>query len=49
MTESDIIDKLELLCDPTKDEGDWINRIDLVENGSKLDVVDTGEVRFCAW
>uniref|UniRef100_A0A7S0RYT4 Saposin B-type domain-containing protein n=1 Tax=Chlamydomonas leiostraca TaxID=1034604 RepID=A0A7S0RYT4_9CHLO len=45
--EADIIDRLEKICDPDKDAGEWINMIDLQEDGDKLKVVDMGQVGAC--
>lgn len=42
--EADIIDRLEKICDPDKEAGEWITMVDLQEEGDKLKVVDMGHV-----
>lgn len=44
MTEGDIIESLELMCEPDKEAGLWITYVDLVETGDKLKLVDQGRV-----
>ena len=34
--EFQILEMLESLCDPDEEDGEWITRIDLVEDGEKL-------------
>lgn len=34
--EIDLLEKIELLTNPLKDEGEWITHLDLVESGDKL-------------
>mmetsp|Transcript_8268 Transcript_8268/g.51530 ORF Transcript_8268/g.51530 Transcript_8268/m.51530 type:complete len:301 (-) Transcript_8268:560-1462(-) len=36
LAESDILELLENVCDPEKEQGEWITMIDLVESGDKL-------------
>ena len=43
MHESDIMEDLEAMCDPDTDGGDWINFLDLQEEGTKLNVVPMGK------
>ena len=37
--ELEVLDIVEQLANPSKDEGEWIARIDLVESGTKLKLV----------
>jgi hypothetical protein len=46
LSESDIIEHLEKICDPSKPEGQWISHYDIVEKGTELKLVDTGKVRL---
>lgn len=48
LAEMDIIEAIEKLTDPLRKEGQWISRIDLQEQGSKLVLVDMGKVRYKA-
>lgn len=43
-SEADMIETMEKMCNPEVDEGEWITKIDLVEDGSKLKLVDVGTV-----
>ena len=38
--ELEVLDIVEQLANPSKDEGEWIARIDLVESGTKLKLVE---------
>lgn len=40
LTEDAIIEGLEKMCDPDKEAGEWITKIDLQEEGDKLKLVD---------
>lgn len=44
LEEADIIERLEKMCDPDTDQGDWISQFDLVEQGDTLKLVDMGVV-----
>lgn len=44
LAESDIIEQLEKMCDPSKPEGQWISHYDIVEKGDELKLVDTKKV-----
>jgi hypothetical protein len=47
LAESDIIEHLEGMCDPSKPDGAWISHYDIVEKGTELKLVDTGNVSGC--
>jgi hypothetical protein len=49
LEEADIIEKLERICSPTDDAGEWATRVDFVESsgGRVLKVVDTGSSSRC--
>lgn len=47
VTEGDIIDTLEKMCNPDLSEGDWISHIDLKEEGDVLKLVDMGQPSAC--
>lgn len=47
LSEFDIIEKLELITNPDKDEGEWIAHIDLVEDGEKLLVKEMDKMGKC--
>lgn len=47
LSESDIIEHLEQMCDPSKPEGQWISHYDIVEKGTELKLVDTGKPSKC--
>lgn len=50
LSEADIMDKLEKLCDvDSGEQGEWITRMDLQEDGDELKMVDMGEVREWRW
>lgn len=49
LSESDIIEHLEKMCDLSKPEGQWISHYDIVEQGTELKLVDTGKVRLDSW
>lgn len=36
MKEIDLIEKMERMTNPLKEEGEWLTKVDLVEEGSKL-------------
>jgi hypothetical protein len=36
LTESDVLEKVEKVCDPTAEEGEWLVKHDLVEKGTAL-------------
>ena len=38
--ELEVLEIVEQLANPSKDEGEWIARIDLVESGTKLKLVE---------
>lgn len=42
--EDSIINTLETLCSTDKPDGAWITHYDIVEDGDKLKLVDTGRV-----
>lgn len=42
-----MIEKLERICAPLDDAGEWATRVDFVESGTKLKVVDTGKPSRC--
>jgi hypothetical protein len=44
LEESSIIDKLEMLCDAARPEGEWLRQMDLVEAGGALELRDMGKV-----
>lgn len=44
LSEADIIEELERMCNPMVYEGLWITHYDMVENGDKIDIVDKGQV-----
>lgn len=43
--ESAIIENLELACNPAKPDGGWITHYDMVEDGDRIKLVDTQQVR----
>ena len=45
--EADILERIEKMCDPDQDDGDWITRYDIVESADALKLHDTGSVS--AW
>jgi hypothetical protein len=47
LEEADIIEKLERICSPADDAGEWATRVDFVESGTALKVVDTGSSSRC--
>ena len=47
LQENDVLDLVERLANPAKDDGDWITKIDLVESGSTLKVVEMEDVGKC--
>jgi len=47
LKEADIMDKLEGVCDPEKDEGEWVTHFDLVEENHRLKLKDMGGVGDC--
>lgn len=47
LQESDVLELVERLSNPAKDDGDWISKIDLVESGSTLKVVEMEDVGKC--
>jgi hypothetical protein len=44
LQEADIIEVLELMCDPDSKHGEWLLKMDMVEQGDTLRVVNTGQV-----
>ncbi len=44
LSEADIIEKLENLCNVERDDGDWITHYDIVESGSTLKLEDKNAV-----
>lgn len=42
-----VIELMEHITDPTKDQGEWIAKIDLVESGSKLLVEEQDQLGDC--
>jgi len=49
LEEADIIEKLERICAPLEDAGEWATRVDFVEagGGARLKVTDTGKPSRC--
>lgn len=47
LSEYQIIEILEKITDPLKDEGEWIGHIDLVEEGDKLLVKEMPDLGKC--
>eukprot|EP00775_Hariotina_reticulata_P005009 gene5009-5250_t len=47
LSEGDIIEELERMCNPTVYEGTWMTHYDMVENGDKIDIVDKGQASKC--
>ena len=47
LSEAGIIDALEAMCAPEVSAGLWLTRLDIVENGDALDVVDTRKQGKC--
>ncbi|KAK9810765.1 hypothetical protein WJX73_005789 [Symbiochloris irregularis] len=47
LLESDVLELVERLSNPAKDDGDWISKVDLVESGSVLKVVEMDETGKC--
>lgn len=47
LSEADILDRLEKMCDPDTDEGEWISRFDIQESKDKLVLKDMGVVGEC--
>ncbi len=45
VTEADIIENLEKMCNPDVEAGEWVSKIDLQEEGTELKLVDMGQVR----
>ena len=45
LSEDDILGHLEALCDPQREEGTWTLKLDVKEEGEKLNVVEMGNVR----
>lgn len=42
-----VIELMERITDPSKDEGEWIAKIDLVESGDKLLVEEQSQLGDC--
>eukprot|EP00983_Pelagomonas_calceolata_P100256 1158546-Pelagomonas_calceolata.AAC.3 len=42
--EDAIIEGLEKMCDPDKEAGEWLTKIDIVEDGDQLKLVEMDEV-----
>ena len=47
MKEIDLIEKIEKMTNPIKDEGEWLTKLDLVEQGSKLTLKEMPDVGKC--
>eukprot|EP00271_Cylindrocystis_brebissonii_P013103 TRINITY_DN32694_c0_g1_i1.p1 TRINITY_DN32694_c0_g1~~TRINITY_DN32694_c0_g1_i1.p1 ORF type:complete len:334 (-),score=85.41 TRINITY_DN32694_c0_g1_i1:243-1244(-) len=47
LKEIQVIEMVERLCDPKRDEGEWILRLDMVESGTKLKLVEQAAVGEC--
>ncbi|KAK9805670.1 hypothetical protein WJX72_011115 [[Myrmecia] bisecta] len=47
LAEMDIIEWIEKISDPAKDEGEWVAKVDLVEKGDTLKVVEMEELGDC--
>lgn len=45
LSESDIMESLETMCDPDTEAGDWLNFLDLQEDGDRLKVTTMSGVR----
>jgi hypothetical protein len=43
--EAAIIESLELACNPAKPDGAWITHYDMLEDGDRIKLVDTQQVR----
>ena len=46
--EDAVIEGLEKMCDPDKDAGEWLTKIDIVEEGDQLKLVDMDGVSVSA-
>src|SRR4051812_49161142 len=47
VSEMALLEVVESLSNPVKEQGEWINKIDLVEEGSKLSLVEQDQVGEC--
>ena len=47
LTEEAIFGTVEALTNPMKDEGEWIAKLDIVQAGSKLNLVEQAETGSC--
>ncbi|GIL97412.1 hypothetical protein Vretimale_3063 [Volvox reticuliferus] len=47
INEADILERLEKMCNPDLNEGDWIAMYDIVKEGDILNLKDTGMVGRC--
>lgn len=47
LDEMTIIEKVEKMTNPSKDEGEWIAKTDIEEEGSSLRLVEHSEVGEC--
>ncbi|GAB4821675.1 hypothetical protein N2152v2_008721 [Parachlorella kessleri] len=47
VTEERVIERIEVIADPLKDEGEWVAKVDLVEEGSKLMAKEMAELGEC--
>jgi hypothetical protein len=47
VSEMALLEVVESLANPVKEQGEWINKIDLVEEGSKLSLVEQDQVGEC--
>ncbi len=47
MKELDLLEKIEKMTDPLKVEGEWLTKIDLVEQGSKLTLKEMEDAGKC--
>ena len=47
LTEGDVIEIMEGICDPDTDDGDWLSRLDIEVESGKLQIVDMGVPGEC--
>ncbi|KAG2491405.1 hypothetical protein HYH03_010196 [Edaphochlamys debaryana] len=47
VAEADILDRIEKMCDPDENDGDWLTHYDLVVEGDYLKMKDTGKMGKC--
>lgn len=48
ISEADVLERLERMCNPDQNEGDWITMYDIVEQGTNLQLKDMGLVGGCS-